>query len=54
MNLIAAGFVTLGVIFDIAVWYCVKDLKIFDDEVKSKEIEMTEKEEEIQSDKPVN
>lgn len=54
MNYIAAGFVTVGVIFDAAVWYCVKDLKIFDDEVKSKEIEMTEKEEEIQSGKSDN
>lgn len=54
MNYIAAGFVTVGVIFDAAVWYCVKDLKIFDEEIKNREIEMTEMEEEIQSDKPVN
>ena len=29
----AAAFVTLGSFFDIGVWYYVKDLKIFDDDV---------------------
>ena len=52
MNFIAAGFVTLGVIFDAGVWYYVKDLKIFDEEVKNKEIELVEKNEETQIEKP--
>lgn len=52
MNFIAAGFVTVGVLFDAGVWYYVKDLKIFDDEVKNKELQMADKEDEIQMEKP--
>lgn len=54
MNFIAAGFVTVGVIFDAGVWYYVKDLKIFDEEVKPKEIEMADKEDEAQMEKPMS
>ena len=32
LNSIACGFVFIGVVFDIGVWYLVKDLKIFDEE----------------------
>lgn len=52
MNFIAAGFVTLGVLFDAGVWYYVKDLKIFDEEVKMKELEIADKEDELQMEKP--
>lgn len=52
MNFIAAGFVSVGVLFDAGVWYYVKDLKIFDDEVKNKELQMADKEDEIQMEKP--
>lgn len=52
MNFIAAGFVTIGVLFDAGVWYYVKDLKIFDDEVKNKELQIADKEDEIQMEKP--
>lgn len=39
MNLTAAGFVVVAMICDIGVWYLIKDLKIFDDELDgSKEI----------------
>ncbi|XP_055624155.1 solute carrier organic anion transporter family member 74D-like isoform X2 [Toxorhynchites rutilus septentrionalis] len=46
MNLIAAGFVLLGTILDCGVWYYVKDLKIFDDEEKEKEISLPVNEDE--------
>ncbi|XP_058123533.1 solute carrier organic anion transporter family member 74D-like [Anopheles ziemanni] len=52
LNFIAAGFVIVGTLFDCGVWYYVKDLKIFDDEVKDKEIEFAEKEEEAVMDRP--
>lgn len=32
MNLTAAAFVTVGTLFDVGVWYSVKDLKIYDDD----------------------
>jgi solute carrier organic anion transporter family, member 5A len=54
MNFIAAAFVTCGVIFDAGVWYYVKDLKIFDEEVKQKEYELADKEDEIQMEKPMS
>ncbi|KAJ8669937.1 hypothetical protein QAD02_001196 [Eretmocerus hayati] len=38
LNFTAASFVTIGTIFDIGVWYYVKDVKIFDDEVEMKDI----------------
>lgn len=34
MNFTAATFVTIGTFFDIGVWYFVKGLKIFDEEVE--------------------
>lgn len=47
MNFFAAGFVMVGTICDLGVWYYVKDLKIFDDEVKDTELDIVEKEEEV-------
>lgn len=40
MNYIAAAFVAVGTLLDAGVWHFVKDLKIFDDEKKTKEIEI--------------
>jgi solute carrier organic anion transporter family, member 5A len=54
MNFIAAGFVCVGVLFDGGVWYYVKDLKIFDEEVNPKEIQIADKEDEIQMEKPMS
>lgn len=54
MNFIAAGFVTVGVLFDVGVWVYVKDLKIFDEEIKCKELEMADKEDEVQMEKPLS
>jgi hypothetical protein len=54
MNFIAAGFVTFGVLFDAGVWYFVKDLKIFDEEVKEAEFKIADKEDEIQMEKPMS
>lgn len=54
MNLIAAAFVSVGVFFDAGVWYYVKDLKIFDEEVKTKELELADKEDEAQMEKPMS
>ncbi|XP_054267438.1 solute carrier organic anion transporter family member 74D-like [Macrosteles quadrilineatus] len=34
LNFTATGFVTIGTLFDAGVWYYVKDLKIFDEEVE--------------------
>uniref|UniRef100_A0A182QCQ2 Solute carrier organic anion transporter family member n=1 Tax=Anopheles farauti TaxID=69004 RepID=A0A182QCQ2_9DIPT len=52
LNFIAAAFVLVGTLFDCGVWYYVKDLKIFDDEVKDKEIALANKEEEAITDRP--
>uniref|UniRef100_A0A182WBM8 Kazal-like domain-containing protein n=1 Tax=Anopheles minimus TaxID=112268 RepID=A0A182WBM8_9DIPT len=52
LNFIAAAFVLVGTLFDCGVWYYVKDLKIFDDEVKDKEIALADKEEEAITDRP--
>lgn len=41
LNFVAAFFVAVGTIFDVGVWFLVKDLKIFDvedDEVQPKPI----------------
>ncbi|KAG7205509.1 hypothetical protein KM043_007490 [Ampulex compressa] len=38
LNFTAASFVTIGTIFDIGVWYYVKDLKIFDEEIELEDI----------------
>lgn len=32
--MIAAIFITISVLFDIGVWYFVKNLKVFDEEVQ--------------------
>lgn len=45
MNTIAAAFVAVGCLFDVGVWYYVKDLKIFDDEVVETELKDLSKEE---------
>lgn len=34
LNIVASAFVTLGALFDIGVWYYVKNLNIFDEENK--------------------
>lgn len=52
MNFIAASFVTIGTMFDVGVWYYVKDLKIFDDEIRETEMAVAEKEEEAIHEKP--
>jgi len=49
--LTAAVFVALGTLFDCAVWYYVKDLKIFDEDVKDIEMTIVQHEEEINSEK---
>lgn len=36
--LIVSGFVTIGTLFDVGVWYYVKDVKIFDEEIELKDI----------------
>ncbi|XP_058794443.1 solute carrier organic anion transporter family member 74D isoform X2 [Phymastichus coffea] len=38
LNFTAASFVTLGTLFDVGVWYYVKDVKIFDEEVELENI----------------
>ncbi|XP_017886610.1 solute carrier organic anion transporter family member 2A1 [Ceratina calcarata] len=38
LNFTAATFVTIGTIFDVGVWYFVKDVKIFDEEIELKDI----------------
>lgn len=42
LNFTAASFVAIGTVFDAAVWYYSKNLKIFDEEVELKEIEETQ------------
>lgn len=49
VNLYASFFVAIGTIFDVGVWYFVKDLKIFDEKVKDNELVDVEKEEELLS-----
>lgn len=51
MNIIAACFVSIGVLFDAGVWFYVKDLKIFDEKVNEKELEMTDQEDEKQKER---
>jgi hypothetical protein len=33
-----SGFVTIGTLFDVGVWYFVKDVKIFDEEIELQDI----------------
>jgi hypothetical protein len=40
--LLSTGFVAIGTAFDVAVWYYVKNLKIFDEEVELSEVEKTQ------------
>lgn len=47
LNLFACLFVLVGTLLDCGVWYFVKDLKIFDEEVKDTELREVEKEEEL-------
>lgn len=35
---IILGFVTIGTLFDVGVWYFVKDVKIFDEEIELEDI----------------
>ncbi|KYQ55608.1 Solute carrier organic anion transporter family member 5A1 [Trachymyrmex zeteki] len=38
LNFTAASFVTIGTVFDVGVWYFVKDVKIFDEEIELEDI----------------
>ncbi|XP_032662580.1 solute carrier organic anion transporter family member 74D-like [Odontomachus brunneus] len=38
LNFTAASFVTIGTLFDVGVWYYVKDVKIFDEEIELEDI----------------
>ncbi|XP_035719579.1 solute carrier organic anion transporter family member 74D-like [Vespa mandarinia] len=38
LNFTAASFVIIGTLFDIGVWYYVKDVKIFDEEIELEDI----------------
>ncbi|XP_015609202.1 solute carrier organic anion transporter family member 2A1 [Cephus cinctus] len=38
LNFTAASFVTVGTLFDVGVWYYVKDVKIFDEDVELEDI----------------
>ncbi|XP_074101813.1 organic anion transporting polypeptide 58Dc [Cotesia typhae] len=38
LNFTAATFVTIGTFFDIGVWYFVKDVKIFDDDIELNDV----------------
>lgn len=51
LNFTAAIFITLGAIFDFGVWYYVKDLKIFDEEINEVEMKIVQREEEVTSEK---
>lgn len=37
-NIFFSAFVTIGTLFDVGVWYFVKDVKIFDEEIELKDI----------------
>ncbi|GLV37583.1 Organic anion transporting polypeptide 58Dc [Carabus blaptoides fortunei] len=39
MNFTAAAFVAIGTLFDAGVWYFVKDMKIFDDDIKLEDMD---------------
>lgn len=51
LNFTAAVFITLGAVFDFGVWYYVKDLKIFDEEIKEVEMQIVQHEEEVTAEK---
>lgn len=37
-SFVILGFVTIGTLFDVGVWYFVKDVKIFDEEIELEDI----------------
>lgn len=39
MNFTAAAFVAIGTVFDAGVWYFVKDMKIFDEDIKLEDMD---------------
>ncbi|XP_065221762.1 solute carrier organic anion transporter family member 74D-like [Planococcus citri] len=45
MNFTSASFIAIGVLFDIGVWYLVKDIQIFDEEIQIKPTEKKSAEE---------
>lgn len=50
LNFLAAFFVALGTLVDVAVWYYVKDVKIFDDDDdlnETKTEQITSKDDEV-------
>ncbi|XP_053963172.1 solute carrier organic anion transporter family member 3A1-like isoform X1 [Anastrepha ludens] len=49
LNITSSVFVAIGALFDWGVWYYVKDLKIFDEEVKEVEMKIVQHEEEVSS-----
>lgn len=49
LNITASVFVAIGALFDWGVWYYVKDLQIFDEEVKEVEMKIVQHEEEVNS-----
>ncbi|XP_017837173.1 solute carrier organic anion transporter family member 74D isoform X2 [Drosophila busckii] len=51
LNFTAAVFISLGALFDFGVWYYVKDLKIFDEEIKEVEMQIVQHEEEANPEK---
>lgn len=51
MNIIAASFIAIGTVFDSFVWFYVKDLNMFDDEVKDVEMKDLKKENAADDDK---
>ncbi|XP_067632743.1 solute carrier organic anion transporter family member 74D-like isoform X2 [Eurosta solidaginis] len=51
LNITASVFVAVGALFDVGVWYYVKDLKIFDEEVKEVELQIVKHEEDVHSTK---
>lgn len=46
LNTISCGFLTIGTLLDAGVWYYVKNLKIFDDDLPELDTEEVKKEEE--------
>nr|CAD7448476.1 unnamed protein product [Timema bartmani] len=42
LNFTAAGFIAVGALVDVTVWYYVKDVKIFDEEVELEEVNEVE------------
>ncbi|KAH8291203.1 hypothetical protein KR054_009739 [Drosophila jambulina] len=51
LNFTAAVFIGIGAVFDLAVWYYAKDLKVFDEDVKEVEMQIVQHEEEASNEK---